>query len=73
MLKGPGWVGMEAGIRQPVCRGETLKLNIWRRKARWPNGSTAPGDTREGSGGAMMGRGKELLLPHHNFVIVTFS
>ena len=77
LCSGPGWVGMEAWIRQQL-QGETLKLNIWRRKARWPNGSTAPGDTREGSGGAVLASEKAgspffwggVHLPDHIFVVV---
>ena len=75
LCSGPGWVGMEAWIRQLLLQRETLKLNIWRRKARWPNGSTAPGDTREGSGGAVLGSEKAgsrffwggVQLPDHIF------
>ena len=55
----PGGWGWRLGLGSAACRGETLKLNIWRGKARWPNGSlvAAPGDTREGSGGAVKRRG----------------
>ena len=72
--KAPGGWGWSPGLGS----GETLKLNIWRRKARWPNGSTAPGDTREGSGGAVLASEKAgspffwggVHLPDHIFVVV---
>ena len=32
--------------------GETLKLNIWRRKARWPNGSLETLEKLEGGSGS---------------------
>ena len=40
--------------------GETLKLNIWRRKARWPNGSLETLEMLEG--GVAVRRCRELLF-----------